>query len=299
MRLLITALLGLALVTNACGRSTPDLPPISEFPAPGDPPKIVLKQAGQGVTTLAFAPTAGQKDEVAMVMDMDMSVSMMGQSMNMVMGIDSDLINTIDEVKDDKSFVEKSLIANAKVTVGGDAAAAMGGQTSQISDMMNGQTTVVTMDPRGRVISMEMPDNPVMKQFGGGFDSALKGSGVSFPEQPVGVGATWQTLSRIDLMGINMRFVAEYELLSLEGKQGKASIRMRGGLNDGESGKLDAMPGAELSAMSFEATGTIAFDLDHPGRSAIDLEMKMGAEIKAADEKGSIDLKMKMKLDPK
>lgn len=297
----VSALLGLVLLAAACGKSAPELPPISEFPAPGDPAKVVLQQAGTSPIQLRFAPVQGESSRVAMWMNMDMDIGIMGQSMDMSMDITSDLANTIDEVRADGSFVQRSLIENAKVKVGGDAAQAIP-DTSMVSDMMNGQATIITMDPQGRVLGMEMPGGAagqMMEQMGGGFDSALKGSGVAFPDQPVGIGAKWQTLSRIDMMGVKMRFVAEYELIELNGKVGKAALKMRGGIGDGEGGSLGSVPGGEIKSMSFEANGTVTFDLDHPTRSLLEIEMKMGAEMKAMDEEGTIELVLKMKVEPK
>ena len=295
----IKLVLPFVVILVACGSKTPSMPAASEFPPIGQPAKVVVGAPGTAPVALRFKAEKGGRDVQAMKMDLTVAAKAGGQSMDMSMGMTSDLEVTVDDVRADGSFVLKSVSSKTHVTLGGQLAQMAGGQESTIAEAVNGQVTTVTQDAQGRALALEMPEeNPLMKQMAGGLDSAMKGSAVMFPDAPVGVGATWQALAFVDMMGGKVRMVAEYKLVELSGRKGKVDLTMRGAIGSGESMGL-ANGGGTVNALSFTGTGNIAFDLDRPSASAAQIDMHVDAEIRAQGQDATMSMTMKLGMTPK
>ena len=285
----------------ACGSKTPSvsLPAASEFPPIGQPAKIVVGTPGTSPVVLRFKAEKGVRDVEAMTMDLAIAAKAAGESMDMSMGMTSDLEVTVDEVRPDGSFVMKSVTSKTHLTLGGQLGKMAGGQESTIAAAVDGQVTTVTQDAQGRALALEMPDeNPMLKQMAGGLDSAMKGSAVMFPDAAVGVGATWQALAFVDLMGGKVRMVGEYKLVELSGRKGKVELTMRGAVGAGESMAL-ANGGGTVTALSFTGSGTISFDLDRPSASAAQITMSVDADIRAQGQDATMSMTMKLGMTPK
>ncbi len=285
----------------ACGSKVPSvpLPAASEFPPAGQPAKIVVGTPGTAPVALRFKAEKGARDVAAMKMDLTVAAKAGGESMDMSMGMSSDLEVTVDDVRADGSFVLKSVSSKTQLTLGGQLGKMAAGQESTIAEAVNGQVTTVTQDAQGRALALEMPaENPLMKQMAGGLDSAMKGSAVMFPDAPVGVGATWQALAFVDLMGGKVRMVSDYKLVELSGRKGKVELTMRGAVGAGESMGLPN-GGGTINALSFTGNGNITFDLDRPSASAAQIDMKVDADIRAQGQDATMSMSMKLGMAPK
>lgn len=267
------------------------MPPASEFPAPNDPPKVIVDTpgTGQGVV-LAFEPVADASDPQTMVMTMKVSGSGGGQSISMGMDISADTTVSLARLGADGTFDMKTTIGTAKVKLSGDMVEAAGPEAGDMAaKMMEGQTTSVTLDKQGRTLKADMGENSLDALGGGGMNSALEGGAVTFPTTPVAVGAKWRSLGHIEVMGAKIRFVTEFELQKLDGKKGQAAMRMVASLDQASPMKTPQGDGT-ITALTMNVKGTMQFDLARPTASAIDLDMDMDADIEAMGDSGSLDL---------
>lgn len=278
----------LALTLAACGKSTPDLPPAADFPAAGEAAKTIVKSAGENARALRYAAKAGDKN--AADMDIDMSISGGGVDMGFTMKLGAE--SAIEAVEDNGAFKRSMSITDATVKLGGELAK-MGGDTSMFSDMMKGMKMSFKMDNQGRVLEADMGggDNPMMGQMQAGMDQAMQGGVVPFPTEPVGVGAQWEALTTVDMMGAKARMVAGYKLIELNGDKGTLEFTLRGAA---ESQKME-MQGAgtvDLNSMGIEADGRIGFDLARPTAGKVDMKMNMKMDLTAQGQSATMKMAM-------
>lgn len=289
---LITALL---LSSSACGgKSAPDMPPASEFPAAGESAKTLIRSPGENTRVLRYAPKAGDKNTADM--DVDMSIAGGGVDMSFKMQISAE--SAIDEVDDKNTFKQSMTITGATMKLGGELAA-MGGDTSQIGDMLKGQKMSFKMDNQGRVLEADMGEgNPMMKQMQAGMDQAMQGGVVPFPSDAVGVGAQWDALTTVDMMGAKMRMVSSYKLVELNGDKGTLEISI-GGNAEAQKMNMQGAGEVDLKSMSMKANGKIGFDLARPTAGSVDLKMNIEMDLSAQGQSATMKMDMGVKMTSK
>ncbi|HRE89313.1 MAG TPA: hypothetical protein PK095_09245 [Myxococcota bacterium] len=289
---LITALL---LSSSACGgKSAPDMPPASEFPAAGESAKTLIRAPGENARVLRYAAKAGDKNTADM--DIDMSISGGGVDMSFKMQIGAE--SAVDEVDDKGTFKQSMTITSATMKLGGELAA-MGGDTSQIGDMLKGQKMSFKMDNQGRVLEADMGEgNPMMQQMQAGMDQAMQGGVVPFPSDAVGVGAQWDALTTVDMMGAKMRMVSSYKLVELNGDKGTLEIAI-GGNAEAQKMNMQGAGEVDLKSMNMKATGKIGFDLARPTAGSVDLKMNIEMDLSAQGQSATMKMDMGIKMTSK
>lgn len=289
---LITALI---LSSSACGgKSAPDMPPASEFPAAGESAKTLIRAPGENTRVLRYAAKAGDKN--AADMDVDMSISGGGVDMSFKMQIGAE--SSIDEVDDKGTFRQSMTITGATMKLGGELAA-MGGDTSQIGDMLKGQKMSFKMDNQGRVLEADMGEgNPMMQQMQAGMDQAMQGGVVPFPSDAVGVGAQWDALTTVDMMGAKMRMVSSYKLVELSGDKGMLEIAI-GGNAEAQKMNMQGAGEVDLKSMNLKASGKIGFDLARPTAGSVDLKMNIEMDLSAQGQSATMKMDMGVKMTSK
>lgn len=289
---LITALL---LSSSACGgKSAPDMPPASEFPAAGESAKTLIRAPGENTRVLRYAAKAGDKNAADMNVDMSISGGGVDMSFKMQIGAES----SIDEVDDKGNFRQSMTITSATMKLGGELAA-MAGDTSQIGDMLKGQKMAFKMDNQGRVLEADMgEDNPMMQQMQAGMDQAMQGGVVPFPSDAVGVGAQWDALTTVDMMGAKMRMVSSYKLIELNGDKGTLEIAI-GGNAEAQKMNMQGAGEVDLKSMNLKASGKIGFDLARPTAGSVDLTMNIAMDLSAQGQSATMKMDMGVKMTSK
>lgn len=289
---LITALL---LSSSACGgKSAPDMPPASEFPAAGESAKTLIRAPGENARVLRYAAKAGDKNAADMNVDMSISGGGVDMSFKMQIGAES----SIDEVDDKGNFRQSMTITSATMKLGGELAA-MAGDTSQIGDMLKGQKMAFKMDNQGRVLEADMgEDNPMMQQMQAGMDQAMQGGVVPFPSDAVGVGAQWDALTTVDMMGAKMRMVSSYKLIELNGDKGTLEIAI-GGNAEAQKMNMQGAGEVDLKSMNLKASGKIGFDLARPTAGSVDLTMNIAMDLSAQGQSATMKMDMGVKMTSK
>ncbi len=280
-----TALIGF----SACGKGTSDLPPAAEFPAPGEAAKTVVKSAGENTRVLRYVAKVDAKNEA----DMDIDLSIDGGGMEMGFKMKLGALNSITAVDPAGNFTQAMEITSASVTLGGKLAE-MGGDSKMFDDMMKGMKMSFKMDPQGRMLEADLGDkaNPMMGQMQAGMDQAMQGGVVPFPTEAVGIGAQWEALSTVDMMGAKARMVANYKLVALDGDKGTLEFTLKGSA-DAQKMTVPNAPGeVDLKALAIDAEGKIGFDLGNPTAGSVDMKMNMRMDLSAQGQ--SADMKMGM-----
>ncbi len=163
---------------------------------------------------------------------------------------------------------------------GGDSQAAVDGAANALPESMNWDRFV---NLRGADVSRPQASATSAEVALSLRDVSILGS-VPWPDEPIGVGGTWETRSTIDIVGIPFQVVHSYKLLRIDKNKGSVAITMQG---VGQATKLAsefAFIGADngvLLSGRAEGDGTIYFDLAHPEactttfRSSCDLQCKL------------------------
>lgn len=297
MRRVISITSCLALLLVACGKSGPDMPKANDFPAPGDPEKTVVVEPGTNGQVLRFKPKAGGKDRLKARVDMETSVDGGGQSADVDFGMEMVLENEVTEVEDGDRFTMSSVISDTKLELGGQLAAMA--DTDMMSGMMDGTSTKVSVDTRGRVLELKFEGgNPLMDQMEMGLNKSFQSGFVPLPDEPIGAGGSWDALGHMDAMGAKVRLAARYKLLSLEGSRAKLELTMRG-TADRQQAEIPGAPvSVEIVELSITGRGTMTVDFERPTSGELDLEMAVKAEMSAQGETVSMKMSMKMTAKP-
>lgn len=290
--LLCASLLGLF----ACGKSAPELPPANQFPAPGEAARTVVKAPGDNARVLRYAAKAGVTDQVDM--NLDMAIEGGGVDMSFKMQLGGAL--AIDAVDEQGAFTQTMTITDANVALGG-AMAAAGADTSMFSDMMKGMKMSFKMDAQGRMLEADLggKDNPMMGQMQAGMDQAMQGGVVPFPTEAVGVGAQWEALATLDMMGAKVRVVTSYKLIALDGDKGTLELALKGSA-DAQKMQMAGVPGdVDLKSMNIDAEGRVTFDLARPTAGAVDMKMNLKMDLSVQGQSATMKMGMVIAMKTK
>ena len=123
--------------------------------------------------------------------------------------------------------------------------------SSQVAQMLEGQIgalsqpIVIRIDPRGKVMEVQVPSSGTLSSVLGGMDvnTLLQQGQSQLPEQPVAVGETWKEHQAVPLGGSEAVSDGSYTLAGLETRNGKTLARIT---FTGSS----ALDGANLAQMS-------------------------------------------------
>ena len=113
--------------------------------------------------------------------------------------------------------------------------------------------TAVTFEygPTGEVLdtSVALPDDapPAAAQMLDQLTNSLSGVGMTFPAEPVGIGASWRTTSTINLSGISMTQVTTYVLEDLDGDDYRISMTGNATVEKPDDGAALPISGASMS----------------------------------------------------
>lgn len=121
---------------------------------------------------------------------------------------------------------------------------------------------------RGVVLDPELEQETFQQENFQGMYSSMQRSiaqmAAPLPKEPVGIGAKWDAISRVNQFGVLLMQTATYELLELKGKEGKLAVKIIQDRPYGEI-RLPGMPPtrhSKLANMSTKGSGHVNFHLD-------------------------------------
>lgn len=198
---------GLILVCLAFAR-----PAFAQAGVQGDPPVVRLLSAGEGEKRpLRYKLTKGVKETIDLTMDMSISMDVPGVGPQ---SIDAPPIRMSMDVAVDEVAANGDIVMSMVIT----AASMEGGPfPTGALDALKGLSAVMTMTDRGLIKAVKFDEskiaNPSLAQLlqSSGFDRLS----APLPEEPIGAGARWEVIQRIDANGMSMDQKAIYEVLEI------------------------------------------------------------------------------------
>lgn len=264
---------------------------------------------GAPATTKLIAPGAEPRRAVRYTipatykgsMTMKTSIEMAGLPMamppiGMVMGVDVAVtsIAANGDISTSMTFTKASVDASVDPTIAGAMQAGLGG--------IVGLKGTAVMTNRGVTKSVKLDldsiKDPAMGQALSQMSQSLENMLAPFPEEPIGVGARWESRNALDANGMAMFQRSEYEVTAMTASAITVRVKIEQTAPQ-QAISNPAMP-AEVQ-MSLErmtgtgtATGTIPTNALVPTMN-MDMSMLMSMIVNAAGQSLPISMEMKMK----
>jgi hypothetical protein len=233
MKALYVAIMLAVAAQPACdkgSKSKSDPASTSSTSAPGDGPVIKLLDAGSGEKrALRFTAEKGLKKTLGMTMGMTMSLDMGGQEMKQKIPVlDMALDLEVTDVAKNGDIRYEFKMVEPKVVDDGTTPPAMVEAIRGAITGMAGLSGSALVTNRGftKEADIKAPPNmnPQLSQFLDSFKQSVRQMSAPVPEEPVGVGAKWETTTTMNQNGMKLTQVAISELVSLEGNVMKLKI---------------------------------------------------------------------------
>ncbi|MGB7445195.1 MAG: DUF6263 family protein [Coleofasciculaceae cyanobacterium] len=201
----------LAQLTNSSQQTVPTAQPQLELLDPGTEAKQELR----------FQPAVNAKQTAIMVMDMDLTISIAGNSTPKVNlpATEMTMETVVTKVDDNGdihyqfSYTDVDLVGDESVRP--EVREVMREQIRKVI----GLSGSVVIDNRGqtKTVNIVVPENidESTKQMVEQISDSLKQISSPVPSQAVGVGAKWRVSSALNLRGISLSQIATYKLVSL------------------------------------------------------------------------------------
>lgn len=213
----------LATTTVACGAGGGRLDPTVVM-------AVALRDVGQDPRLLRYALRAGQVNSAELLVDLGIGIEIGGQSAPSTEIPATRIVirTSVDEVGADGtfrigfSFSEVSAVEEAGVD------AALLAEVNRLLAPLTGVTGRYGANDRGAVLDAEIalpPDlDPTLASMLRQLESQLSTLSVPFPEEPVGVGATWDGAIALDVGGIRQEAFYRYEVVQVDGDRIRVAV---------------------------------------------------------------------------
>ncbi len=260
----------------------------------GSKPIVKLLQTGsEPREKLAYMLDKGSKAPLQMSMDMTMSMKMAGQSIpptavpQMVMGLDMSVAdkNGAGDAKID------ALLSSVGLSPKGPTQEMMAEQIRPQIEGMKGLTMGYWVSPTGfvRDVKLDVPAGfpPQAQQMLSGMNQSFESMVAPLPDKEIGIGASWEVVTRIVSSGADLVQFAVYTLKERNGTKASLDIVVKQ-LAAKETINAPGMPAgasAKLTAFSSQGAGSNRIDMKmiapDTGKmdveSAMDLSVSVGA----------------------
>ncbi len=296
--LTLASTLVLLLSASACEKAEsgpPKLDP-AKFNGVGEVGKVELVSAGSGdKRELRFVFQEGKEERVRFGMEMKSKTAVNGGDMQFDMGMNYLMSSKTEELKGDRArmgfVIEDFQIDKAKTTP--MLVQGLGG----MAGIMNGMRGSMELDPRGQIheVGYDMSSvPPAMREALSQMQDGLKQISTSFPEEPVGVGATWRLYQRLKSRGFEIRQQVDVTLVKIDGSAVHLDTKI---VQDAEMqlAEMAGMPaGAKAQVSAFGSTGTGQMVLDLNGFVPVHVNMDLATKGKFTLDMGADPMTMKM-----
>ena len=306
---MLTSFLAAACLTGgAISAAPPPQSPVSlpGYPAPGTAPTVTLASPGaEPRTRLRMKPAAGQKETMAMTMNIGLSMVMEGMSMPMempVMKLTADI--GVSSVAPNGDITYDVAFTGMTTEGGGDPA--MAGMAQGAADGIKALKGSVTMSDRGvnksSTMNVDQIADPTLKQLLSSMSSTLESMSLPFPEEPVGVGGKWEVRQAIKSAGAQTFQRIECEVVSVDAQGVTIKTKIEQTIPQ-QAITNPALPGAtmnvEKGAGTSAGTTTMRFNALVPtnettGTTAMAMAVEMGGQT----QRMSVETRMKVSIAP-
>lgn len=253
---------------------------------PEDGTIVRLVHAGKGKkVALRMTPTVGRTDTIRTTNTIEMSMEMMGMT---APSIDvpptwMDLTYAVTEVLDDGSYKAHVVVAATGMAETA-APEIVTGPILEALEGMKGFSADLHVAATGQPLSADyaLPEEGELSDQLRQLTEGLGNVSAPFPAEPIGKGATWEALTRVENGGIEVFQRSQYTLLSRTKDQVSIASTVEQTLAPGAS--LPGLPdgaGGEVSAFSSKGDGTYNMALDRavPDVAAVAVDLAMTVSI--------------------
>ncbi|MEZ0580141.1 DUF6263 family protein [Nocardioides sp. MH1] len=214
----------------------------------------VLDHGSGDQQVLALHLTEGARATTSIEMTMTMSSKGLDlPTIPLTMTMSSEVL----EVGDDRSTVRATYDS---VEVGDGVAPDLRASLEPEFAILKGIAITFDYAPSGTLLDtrVALPDDapPSAQQLVDQISNSLSGVGMTFPSEPVGVGASWRSESTVGSVAVNIDQTTTYTLEEFDGENYRVSIEGSGEVQPGSTGA------ATVTAGSVTTTGEIEGSLD-------------------------------------
>jgi hypothetical protein len=292
-RLVLPALL---LLVPVAGRA--------DQPAPPDAPRVKLLAPGAAPRrALRFSAKEGQKGLITMVlaMSMEMSLGTTALPAQTIPEIHYGMGYHVTKVDPQGDIAYEFELQDLQVTPGPGVAPMVLDTMKGVLEKMRGLRGHAVVTSRGLVREAEVvaPEgaDAQLRQMLDGMRQSLRQLSAPFPEEPVGVGAKWETALRINQNGIALDQVGVSELTSLEGESGHLALTVTQKAQEQKVEAANLPPGTQMNLSSLASTGSGETLFDLRQLMPVKAQIKLHSEMKAGLQMGKDEQPMGMKMD--
>ncbi len=281
------------------------------FPAVGEAPQIeVVNQGAEPRQQLRYKVQAGHSEQMLMVMNMQMSMTMGGNAMpsaelpamELSAAVDVKEVTGEGDIRYEFRFTDANVVESPSVNPQVVAA---------IRDALQGVTTLkgeAVVSPRGVVkkaaIDVSGIENPQLKQMMENLQRSLDQMSVPLPEQAVGQGAEWKVKQAIEQGGLRVFQTSTMKLASLEGDKVKLDVQVEQNAPQ-QTFSPPGMPSgasAQIDKLHTTGAGTTTVDLNRIiPTSKLNMKTNMAMVIQMGDQRQPMgtDMTVDMSIQPK
>jgi hypothetical protein len=279
----------------------------ADQPAPPDAPRVKLLAPGRPpLRALRYSAKEGQKGVMTMSLNMTMEMSFGSQALpaqaipEMRYGLGYQVTKV-----DPQGDIRYEFTLQDPEVVSGPGVSPMVLEAMKTNvEKMRGLHGHAVINSRGLVRDAEVviPEgaDPQLRQLLDGMRQSFRQLAAPFPEEPVGVGAKWETTMRINQNGITLDQVGVSELTSLEGESGRLGLTLtqKAEPQKVQTANMPAGTHMNLSSLTSTGDGETAFDLRQlvPVKAQIKLHSEMKAGLKMGQDEQPMGMKMDMSM---
>ena len=191
---------------------------LEDFPAAGEPPRVVLVDAGTGEKSeLRYLIAAGSVHEMVMTTSMRMS-NPQGQELQ-APGTRAVMVVEVVEADAERVQLDTSILSEPELVGTEGAPPELVAIMRQALRGMSSFRGRITMNRRGFAEESDFQvdtQDPMLQQFFESMKQSMSQLAIPFPEEAVGVGARWKMLQRM-ADPVTLYQVMSFELLGREG----------------------------------------------------------------------------------
>lgn len=239
-----------------------------------------------------FTPTVNTSETLIMMMDMNINVSVNGQSapamenpkIKMEMGLNITNIAENGDISADFEYKKVEVIASANTPP--EMVTAMNTEMSKIKGFKGS----LVMDKYGNTkdASFDLPEtiDPSLKQMMQQMLNSFKELSSPLPSEAVGVGAKWTTNQSLNLNGMNLDQVMNYEIIKIDGKD----LTLKVSFNQTANGQKIDFPQLppnttmELVSLTGSGDGEMLINLDRLMPINSNIQTQSTTEMKITEE---------------
>ncbi|MEO9325262.1 DUF6263 family protein [Nocardioides sp. C4-1] len=244
-------------------------------PEAGDKPVIEVTETGaEPRSSFAYDVEVGHTETTTMVLDQRIDAGQVADSPP----IEFVLSTEVTEVTDDE-ITAVTTYTDARVTDDDDPTAA---QVESAIEPMVGYRTTTTFSRLGELVDSESEipagvtgqAREMLEQLGSQSESLT----VAYPDEDLGVGATWTATNVLELNGIEVEQTARYELVSFEGEEYEISVEVTQEYRPGDADGFEVTSGDGRTTGTISGTTGSLFPASSESRGSTSVDVEAGGQ---------------------